>query len=256
MTLADTLRLAGQMTVARMLERDTFEKRYEADVPIGVHEFLYPLMQGHDSVMVRADVELGGTDQTFNNLVGRELQKDAGQEPQIVMIMPLLVGTDGVEKMSKSKGNYIGLNDAPKDIFGKTMSISDELMTHWCALLQGCRPDGHPMEAKKTLAHRLVAQYHSQAAADQAREEFERQFSKKDYADIAGTLTVPAEIWIVELVEKTGKFKSRGDIRRLIQGGGVTLDGQKVTDDKAKLAVRTGQILRAGKLVVVKLSVS
>ena len=262
MSFADVLRLASQMTVARMLERDTFEKRYEADVPIGVHEFLYPLMQGYDSVVVQADVELGGTDQTFNNLVGRDLQKDAGQESQIVMIMPILEGTDGVEKMSKSKGNYIGLSDAPKDMFGKTMSITDDLMWKWYGLLLGKTPaeiatlkSGHPMEAKKALAHAIVAQYHGGTVADRAREEFEKQFSKKDLAEVADSLAVPAgEIWIVELVEKTGKFKSRGDIRRVIQQGGVSLDGQKITDDKARVTVKNGQVLKAGKLVVVKLT--
>jgi tyrosyl-tRNA synthetase len=262
MNFADVLRLASQMTVARMLERDTFEKRYEADVAIGVHEFLYPLMQGYDSVMIRADVELGGTDQTFNNLVGRDLQKDAGQEPQVVMILPILEGLDGVEKMSKSKGNYIGLNDSPKDMFGKTMSISDELMWKWYGLLLGKSPveiatlkNSHPMEAKKALAHAIVAQYHGSSAADRARGEFEKQFSRKDLAEVADSLTVPAgEIWIVELVEKTGKFKSRGDIRRVVQQGGVSLDGQKITDDKARVTVQSGQVLKAGKLVVVKLT--
>ena len=254
MNLADTLRLASQMTVARMLERDTFEKRFKADVPIGIHEFLYPLMQGHDSVMIKADVELGGTDQLFNNLVGRQLQKDAGQESQCVMILPILEGLDGVEKMSKSKGNYIGLNDAPGDMFGKAMSISDELMGRWYKLLFNDQPTGHPMEAKKALAQRIVEQYHGGAAGAQALEDFEKRFSKKDYSD-AGELSVPAEIWIVELVEKTGKFKSRGDIRRIIQQGGVTIDGEKITDDKARVTIRAGQILKAGKLVVVKLLV-
>jgi tyrosyl-tRNA synthetase len=263
MTMADVLRLASQMTVARMLERDTFEQRYKAGEPIGVHEFLYPLMQGWDSVMIKADVELGGTDQTFNNLVGRDLQKDAGQEPQVVMILPILEGLDGVEKMSKSKGNYIGLNDSPKDTFGKAMSISDDLMWKWYALLPGKSASeiselkkGHPMEAKKSLARTIVAQYHSDAAADLAREEFEKQFSKKDYADVTEMLSVPGEIWIVELIEKTGKFKSRGDIRRLIQQGGVTLNGEKIIDDKVHVTVKTGQVLKAGKLVVVKLTVA
>jgi tyrosyl-tRNA synthetase len=257
MRFAGVIRLASKMTVARMLERDTFEKRHKAGEPIGIHELLYPLMQGYDSVMVKADIELGGTDQTFNNLVGRDLQRNAGQEPQVVMILPILEGLDGTEKMSKSKGNYIGLNDSPKDIFGKTMSISDELMARWYALLLGRKPAGHPMEAKKLLAHTLVAQYHGQPAADAAREEFEKQFSKKDLAEVAENLSVPAgEIWIVELVEKTGKFKSRGDIRRVIQQGGVTLDGQKITDDKTRITPRDGQILKAGKLVVVKLQVA
>ena len=234
MSFADVIRLTSKMTVARMLERDTFEKRHKAGEPISVHEFLYPLMQGHDSVMIRADVELGGTDQTFNNLVGRDLQRDAGQEPQVVMILPILEGLDGVEKMSKSKGNYIGIGETPKDMFGKTMSIGDDLMWKWYALLFFKTPSeiaglktGHPMEAKKALAHAVVAQYHGGAAADHAREDFERQFSKKDLSEVAESLTVPSgEIWIVELVEKTGKFKSRGDIRRVIQQGGVTLDGQ------------------------------
>ena len=135
MRLVDVLKLMSQMSVARMFERDTFEKRFEADITIGLHEFLYPLMQGHDSVMIKSDVELGGKDQTFNNLVGRDLQRDAGQEPQMVMILPILEGLDGIEKMSKSKGNYIGIGDSPKDMFGKTMSIGDELMWKWYALL-------------------------------------------------------------------------------------------------------------------------
>jgi len=252
MSFADVIRLASKMSVARMLERDTFEKRYKAGEPISVHEFLYPLMQGHDSVMIKADVELGGTDQLFNNLVGRGLQKDAGQEPQCVMILPILEGLDGVEKMSKSKGNYIGLNDAPGDMFGKAMSISDELMVRWYKLLFNDQPAGHPMEAKKTLARRIVEQYHGAAAGPQAVAEFEKRFSKKDYSD-AVELSVPTGIWIVELVEKTGQFKSRSEIRRLIQQGGVTLDGAKITDDNERVTFHTGQILKAGKLVVVKL---
>ena len=252
MSFADVIRLASKMSVARMLERDTFEKRYQAGEPISVHEFLYPLMQGHDSVMIKADVELGGTDQLFNNLVGRGLQKDDGQEPQCVLIMPILEGLDGVEKMSKSKGNYIGLNDAPGDMFGKAMSISDELMARWYKLLWTDQPAGHPMEAKKTLARRIVEQYHGAAASLQAVAEFEKRFSKMDYSD-AAELSVSTGIWIVELVEKTGQYKSRGDIRRLIQQGGVTIDGEKITDDKERVTIRTGQILKAGKLVVVKL---
>ncbi len=253
MSFADVIRLASQMTVARMMERDTFEKRFAADIPIGIHEFLYPLVQGHDSVMVRSDVELGA-DQLFNNLVGREIQRAAGQEPQVVMILPILEGLDGVQKMSKSKGNYIGLTEPPVDMFGKAMSISDELMGRWYKLLFNDQPTGHPMEAKKALARRIVAQYHGAVAGGQALEDFEKRFSKKDYSD-AGELSVTAEIWIVELVEKTGKFKSRGDIRRIIQQGGVTIDGEKITDDKARVTLRTGQILKAGKLVVVKLLV-
>lgn len=258
MSFADVIRLASKMTVARMLERDTFEKRYKAGDPISVHEFLYPLMQGYDSVMIRADVELGGTDQTFNNLVGRDLQRDAGQEPQVVMILPILEGTDGTEKMSKSKGNYIGLSESPTEIFGKTMSISDALMSRWYELLLGRPPrESHPMEAKKALAQALVAQCHGATAAEAARAEFDQKFSKRDYDKVAENLPVAAgEIWIVELVEKTGKFKGRSEIRRLIQQGGVSLDGQKITDDKVRVPVRGGEVLKAGKLVVVKLSIA
>ncbi len=264
MSFADVLRLSAQMSAAQMMQRRDFKERFKQDIDISLSEFMYPLMQGHDSVVVRSDVELGGTDQLFNNMVGRELQKDAKQESQVVMVLPLLEGLDGVDKMSKSKGNYIGIGDSPKDMFGKTMSVGDELMWKWYTLLLGKSPSeiaelkkGHPMEAKKALAHAIVAQYHDAAAADHAREDFEKQFSKKDLAEIAESLSVPAgEIWIVEVGEKTGKFKSRGDIRRVIQQGGVTLDGQKITDDKTKVTVRSGQILKAGKLVVVKLSVA
>ncbi|MEI6084051.1 MAG: tyrosine--tRNA ligase [Verrucomicrobiota bacterium] len=255
MNFADVLRLTAQMSAAQILQRHDFKERMQQGVDVAVSEFLYPLMQGHDSVVVRSDVELGGTDQLFNNMVGRALQKDAKQESQVVMVLPILEGLDGVEKMSKSKGNYIGLSDSPTDIFGKTMSISDALMARWSALLFNAPTDGHPMEVKKTLAQKLVAQYHGEVAGAQARAEFEQKFSKRDYTEVAETLTVPAENWIVELVEKTGKYKSRGDVRRLIQQGGVTLDGQKITDDKARLTVQTGQILKAGKLVVVKLLV-
>jgi tyrosyl-tRNA synthetase len=253
LSLAEILRLSAQMTAAQMLQRRDFKERFQQDIDISLSEFMYPLMQGYDSVVLRSDVELGGTDQLFNNMVGRELQKDDKQESQIVMVLPILEGLDGVEKMSKSKGNYIGLNDAPGDMFGKVMSISDTLMERWYALLFADKPTGHPMQAKKELARRIVDQYHGTGI--QALEEFEKRFSKKDYSD-AGSLSVPAEIWVVELIEKTGKFKSRGDIRRLIQQGGVTLDGEKVTDDKAKVTVKTGQILKAGKLVVVKLEVA
>jgi tyrosyl-tRNA synthetase len=263
MNFADVLKLASRMTVARMLERDTFEKRYEADIPIGIHEFLYPLMQGHDSVMIQADVELGA-DQLFNNLVGRDLQRDVGQEPQIVMILPILEGLDGVEKMSKSKGNYIGITESPRDMFGKTMSIGDDLMWKWYGLLLFKTPSeitglkmGHPMEAKKALAHAIVAQYHGAAAADHAREDFEKQFSKKELKEIARVLpVVPGEIWIVELIERAHTFNSRSEIRRLIHGGGVSIDGQKISDEKARVVVRDGMILKVGKLVVVKLAVA
>jgi tyrosyl-tRNA synthetase len=257
MSFAEVIRLASKMTVARMLERDTFEKRHKSGEPISVHEFLYPLMQGYDSVKIDADVELGGTDQTFNNLVGRDLQRDAGQEPQVVMILPILEGTDGIEKMSKSKGNYIGLNDSPKDMFGKTMSISDELMARWYALLLAGKPEGHPMEAKKSLAQVLVEQYHDKTAAAHAREEFEKQFSKKDYSVALTFVLPPGAMGLLEVVETAftaseTKIPSRSEIRRLIQQGGVQLDGRKLTDPQLPIELRDGQILRIGKRTVVK----
>jgi tyrosyl-tRNA synthetase len=256
---ADILRLASQMSVARMLERDTFATRYKAGQPIGIHEFLYPLLQGQDSVAIQADVELGGTDQLFNNLVGRDLQRHAGHQPQVVMLLPLLAGLDGVEKMSKSMGNYIGLTDSPRDMFGKTMSISDELMVRWYRLLLGREPapHQHPMHAKQALAFALVEQYHGRDAAARAQAEFEAQFSKRQLDEIARLVPIaPGEYDIIELLEKIHRFKSRGEIRRLIHGGGVTVDGQKITDDKSRVAVGDGQIIKAGKRIVVKLAVA
>ena len=263
MNFADVLRLASQMSVARMLERDTFEKRFKADVTIGIHEFLYPLMQGHDSVMIQADVELGA-DQLFNNLVGRDLQRDAGQEPQIVMILPILEGLDGVEKMSKSKGNYIGITESPKDMFGKTMSIGDDLMWKWYALLFFKTPaeiadlkKGHPMEAKKALARAIVAQYHGAAAADHACVDFEKQFSKKDYSAVVALQPARETMGLIELVEAGFKVSetnipSRSEIRRLIQQGGVQLDGQKLVDPQLQVSLKDGQIFKIGKRTVVK----
>ncbi|MBM3890502.1 MAG: tyrosine--tRNA ligase, partial [Verrucomicrobia bacterium] len=237
------------------------EKRHDAGETVGIHEFLYPLMQGYDSVCIQADVELGGTDQTFNNLVGRQLQVDVGQQPQIVMIMPILPGLDGVQKMSKSLGNYIGVSEPPNEVFGKAMSISDETMWGWYEMLFGKTPSeiaalkgGHPMEAKKALAAALVERFHGAAAARAAAEHFDKQFSKKKLDEVAEPLAIPAgKIGLIELVEKTGAFKSRSDIRRVIQEGGVQLDGQKLTDPTAVIEPRAGQILRAGKRVVRKI---
>jgi tyrosyl-tRNA synthetase len=268
MSFADVIRLASKMTVARMLERDTFDKRHKAGEPISTHEFLYPLMQGHDSVMIEADIELGGTDQTFNNLVGRDLQREAGQQPQVVIILPILEGLDGIDKMSKSKGNYIGLTESPRDMFGKTMSIADDLMWRWYRLLLGkseadiaALRQGHPMDSKKALACALVAQFHGEDAARHALAEFDAQFSKRDLADIATTFPCPGNaIALLELVEAgqvcaAGKASSRGEIRRLIQQGGVQIDGAKLTDPLASIALRTGQILKIGKRTVLKIQV-
>ncbi|MBI5393986.1 MAG: tyrosine--tRNA ligase [Verrucomicrobia bacterium] len=264
MSFADVLRLASHMTAAQILQRRDFKERLQNDVDIALSEFLYPLMQGWDSVVVRADVELGGTDQLFNNLVGRELQRDEKQESQVVMVMPILPGLDGVQKMSKSLGNYIGVSEPPNEVFGKAMSISDELMWGWYEMLLGktqaeiaALKAGHPMEAKKTLAAALVERFHGAEAAQAARDHFDNQFSKKKLDEVAEPLAVPAgKIGLIELVEKTGAFKSRGDIRRIIQEGGVQLDGQKLTDPKVVIEPRAGQILRAGKRVVRKIELA
>ena len=258
MNLADILRLTSQMTVARMMERDTFEKRYRDGVPIGIHEFLYPLMQGYDSVCIAADVELGGTDQTFNNLVGRQLQTNAGQRPQIVMIMPILAGLDGTEKMSKSKGNYIGVTDEPNDMFGKVMSIPDKLMDNYFTLLTDLPreeidalldPDQtHPRDAKVRLAKWIVSAYHSREAADDAAAEFDRVFAQKDVPTDMPEVAVPGgRIGIVQLVRAAGFATTNSEARRLIQQNAVSLDDRKIADINAEVTVATGQVLRVGK---------
>ena len=258
LSFADVLKLAAQMTVSRMMERDTFEKRYNAGVPIGVHEFLYPLMQGYDSVCIHADVELGGTDQTFNNLVGRDLQEKAGQPPQIVLIMPILVGLDGVEKMSKSKGNYIGVTFEPNDMFGKAMSIPDSLMDNYFTLLTDLPREQiadmvnpaktHPRAAKADLAKRIVATYHGPAAADSAAAEFDRIFAQKQVPTEMPDIQAPAaDMNIVDLIMAAGFAKSKSDARRLVEQKAVTLDDAEIADFKATVALRSGQVLRVGK---------
>jgi tyrosyl-tRNA synthetase len=238
-SLEDVIRLAARMTVARMLERDDFRQRYRTGSPIGLHEFLYPLMQGYDSVMVRADVELGGTDQTFNLLVGRDLQRDAGQPGQVAMVLPLLEGTDGVQKMSKSLGNHIGIAEPPEDIFGKIMSLSDALMLRYYTLLSTepverqeaiARGTVHPMEAKKALASELVARFHGAEAAGQAERFFEERFQKRTaHAPLPVRLSTPAdEVWICQLMKDVGFASSTSEARRLVAQGAVRVDGVAV----------------------------
>jgi tyrosyl-tRNA synthetase len=264
LSFADVLNLTSQMTVARMLERDTFEQRYRGGVPIGVHEFLYPLMQGYDSICIDADVEFGGSDQTFNNLVGRQLQENAGQAPQIVMILPILVGTDGVEKMSKSKGNYIGVTDQPGEMFGKVMSIPDETMANWydmlnptfaspfpaeriAKLLDGDKT--HPRDAKATLGRAVVETYHSAEAAAQAATEFDRVFAQGNVPSDIPKVTIPAgPIGLVELiVDRAGFADSNGAAKRLIKQNAVSLDDEKLTDPNAELDPPDGAVLKVGK---------
>ena len=278
MTFADVLRLAGQMTVGQMLKREDFRKRFEAEVPIGVHEFLYPLMQGRDSVAIEADLELGGNDQTFNNLVGRDLQRNAGQEPQIVMIMPILVGLDGTEKMSKSLGNYVGVTEAAHDMFGKLMSVPDHIMANYFTLLTAV-PQAeittladprktHPMEAKKRLATEITTQFHSAEAAARARQEWEAIHQKKA---ATGGLVVPADTPTVQLPAGTlqegraavlklivacGFASSNSDARRLVEEKGIRLNGELLEDALGSVAVRDGDIVQRGKRKFVRLAVS
>ncbi len=242
---AGTIRLASKLTVARMLERDDFSKRYAGNQPIAIHEFLYPLFQGYDSVAIKADVELGGTDQKFNLLMGRELQKDKGMEPQCVLMMPLLVGLDGVVKMSKSKHNYIGVTESPKEMFGKIMSVSDSLMWDYFDLLsfksvdeiaelkRRCKADEmNPRDAKIELGREIVARYHGQTEADAAVEGFKNQFAKGALPEDIPEVTVTSER-IPNLLKDAGLCASTGEAMRLIKQNAVKCEGQVITDKDA-----------------------
>jgi len=250
------IHLSAHSSVARMLERDDFHKRYHEQKPISIHEFMYPLVQGYDSVALKSDIELGGTDQKFNLLMGRELQRDYGQEPQVVMTMPLLEGTDGVKKMSKSVGNYIALEDKPNEMFGKLMSISDALMFRYYELLTTEDLAGvkaaHPMEAKQALAALIVARYHGVEAGQQAKAAFQQKFQEREFPsepDVRLTL-IPADlregqtISLVDLVAKTGLVPSKSEARRLIIQGGLEVDEQKQSDANAVLPMVTGRTYR------------
>lgn len=260
------IQLAAKHTVARMLERDDFHKRYTEGRPISIHEFLYPLLQGYDSVMLQADVELGGTDQHFNLLVGRDLQRDYGQEPQVILTLPILEGLDGVQKMSKSLGNYIGIDEEPREMFGKAMSIPDHLITRYFDLVSGLPRDEvaalrqglgrgtiHPREAKGRLAKTLVGLYHSGDAAEEAAAEFDRVFREKGLPTEIESLVPPAEaveggsLWIVRLLALSGAVRSHSDARRLVQQGGVDLDGAVVRDEGLQVPMDREHILKVGK---------
>jgi tyrosyl-tRNA synthetase len=253
--------LTAKYTVARMLEREDFKKRYQKQQPISIHEFLYPLIQGYDSVALKADVELGGTDQRFNLLMGRELQREYGQEAQVVLTMPLLEGLDGVHKMSKSLDNYIGITDTPEDMFGKVMSISDTLMWRYYELLsdkdlpeiQSCQAQVengslHPMEAKKSLGAELVARFHGGDAARMARNYFENRFQKKSTdVDVRQHFSAPEPIWICRLIVDLKFAKSTSDARRLIAQGAVRVDGAVVRDVNFQFHNASHQVLEVGK---------
>ena len=267
MGFEDCLKLARKMTVARMLERDDFAKRYKGNAPISIIEFLYPLIQGYDSLHLNADVEIGGTDQLFNMLVGRALQKDAGKQEQAVITMPLLVGLDGTKKMSKSADNYIAFTDSPKEMFGKIMSISDDTMwTYYQLLLEFDDAkivklkEGHPMVAKKHLASALVGQFHSMQAGKHELEQFEQVFSRNKIPDDMPTFTWSDLLGdadsapLFEVMAQSELFESKGAIRRLVQQGGVKIDTVK-QDDPNKEITRPGSelIFQAGKRIFFKL---
>ncbi|MBN2019919.1 MAG: tyrosine--tRNA ligase [Sedimentisphaerales bacterium] len=258
LNLAELIKLASNMTVARMLERDTFEIRHKAGDAIGVHEFLYPLMQGYDSVVIKSDVELGGTDQTFNNLVGRDLQRTYGQQAQIVITVPILVGLDGKEKMSKSKGNYIGVTDEPNDMFGKVMSINDGLMENYFTLLTDLPVEKiaeltnsqktHPKEAKVLLAKTIVSQFYGKAAADSAAEQFEKVFAQKQLPDEIPEFKLAAEPTSVKQLLLACKLvETGGEAKRMCAQSAVMIDGQKITDSNAQTTPKTGMTIQVGK---------
>ena len=262
--LVDIIKLTSSITVARMLERDTFELRYKRGDPIGVHEFLYPLMQGYDSVMIQSDAELGGTDQTFNNLVGRDLQRDAGQSPQIVITMPILVGLDGKEKMSKSKGNYIGVTDEPNNMFGKVMSISDDIMENYFTLLTDLPAERiaelvdpaktHPKETKVLLGKMIVSQFYGEEAAEAAAAEFEKVFARGQLPEEIPEIEMTSEpIAASKLLLACKLVSSGGEAKRMIKQSAASIDGEKLADPNAEITPKEGAVIRVGKRKFAKL---
>ena len=254
MKFDDVIRLTAKYTVAQMLEREDFAQRLADGKPVGMHEILYPLCQGQDSVEIRADVELGGTDQRFNNLVGRDLQKASGQEAQVVLLMPILVGLDGVQKMSKSLGNYVGIGEAPNEMFGKLMSIPDDAMRQYYTLCTDVALDeidailaGHPMDAKKRLGREIVQIYHGADAATSAQEAFEQQFSRAETPDEMPEIEIAAgEIGVVDLLVRCFGV-SKSEARRMVEQGAVAVDGIKVHDATLNVEIRDGLTVKMGK---------
>lgn len=274
LSFTDTIKIAAKLTVARVLERDDFATRLAEGRAIGLHEMLYPMCQAYDSVVLESDVEVGGTEQKFNILLGRDLQGQYGQQEQIGLFMPILPGLDGVQKMSKSLGNYIGITESPKDMFGKVMSISDEMMPVFFELCTDVPMDevneikrslqcgtAHPMDIKKRLGREIVKIYHSAEAAADAQAEFERVFSQREIPEDMPTVELgdadleSGKTTLLKLVVKAGMASSNSEARRLIQQGGVSVDGEKVTDPMASIEPRDGQVLRAGKLKFARLRV-
>jgi len=271
MDVADLIQLAAKHTVARMLERDDFNKRYKSGQPIAIHEFLYPLIQGYDSVAMKADVELGGTDQKFNLLVGRELQKHYGQDPQVVLTMPILEGLDGVQKMSKSLNNYIGIHESPDEMFGKLMSISDDLMWRYFELLSfkseadieshkdAIAHGKNPRDVKFELAEEIIERFHDKASATKARENFIARFQKGAMPEDIPEVTInvaESEIMLPNLLKEAGLVKSTTEGRKMIQQGAVKIDGEKVSDPKLMIKSGTSHIYQVGKRRIAKVMVS
>ncbi len=272
MNFAEVLELTAKYNVARMLERDDFSKRYKAGKSISILEFMYPLIQGFDSVALKSDIELGGTDQKFNLLVGRDLQKEYNQKPQIIMTLPLLVGLDGTNKMSKSLNNYIGIDEPPKEIFGKVMSIADDLMFLYYELVTDVpmvevkkqkeemeKGSIHPRELKVNLAKNICSQFYDADTAENALAEFEKIFVKKDIPDDIEVFEIPksevkdGSIWIIKLLVLTNMAKSNGEARRLVNGGGVSLDGEKIMQEDFEISLPMEGILKVGKRRFVKI---
>ena len=256
------IEIAAKVSVARLLERDDFEKRLEAEEPLFLHELLYPVIQGYDSVALEADLEIGGTDQKFNMLVGRELQRHLGQAPQAVMTMPLLEGLDGVRKMSKSYGNYVGLTEKPEDMYGKLMKVSDHLMIRYYELLTTATAeelaavksgDLHPMEAKKRLARALVAEYHGESAANRAEQYFESKFQRKEIPASTQVYRIAEDLWICELMKQLQFTPSTSEARRLVSQGAVRVDGRTITDVNFRFVPGEHKVLEVGKRRVARI---
>jgi len=269
MNFREIMELAAKFTVARILERDDFERRYKSNSPISIHELFYPLMQAYDSVAIKADVEIGATEQKFNLLTGREIQQDYGIEPQVILTLPVLVGLDGHQRMSKSIGNYIGIDEPPREIFGKIMSIPDSLIYSYYELVtdvpleklaeikKALEDDTtNPMDTKKELGEEVVKMYYSAEDARDAREEFERVFSNKEVPeDVPGfdCGAYNSKVWIVRLLTDSGMAKSNGEARRLIKGGAISIDGEKIVDENLEIKPINGQMLKVGKRRFLKL---
>jgi len=267
LTLMELIQIAAKKTIAQMLQRDSFKLRLDKGIDVYAHEFIYPLMQGYDSVAVKSDVELGGTDQTFNNLVGRDIQKAYNQPQQIVITVPILVGLDGKEKMSKSKSNYIGVTDQPNDMFGKVMSISDDMMANYFTLLTDLPTERiaeltnsqktHPKEAKVLLAKTIISQFYDSKAADSAAEQFEKVFAQKQLPDEMPEFKLSAEpVSVKQLLITCKLVESGGDAKRMCAQSAVTIDGQKVADPNAQITPANGMTIQVGKRKFAKIKVN